>query len=79
MRKPSLLFPTAQHTGLRAKERRCGGEDRPWRSSLSAFAFLNEDFIPLRHEKAERHRFCCERLEKQIGSLLYVISESIPS
>jgi hypothetical protein len=26
---PSLLFPTAPHTGLRAKERRCGGEDRP--------------------------------------------------
>ena len=30
---PSLLFPTAPHTGFRAKERRCGGEDRPWRSS----------------------------------------------
>jgi hypothetical protein len=30
---PSLLFPTVNHTGFRAKERRCGGEDRPWRSS----------------------------------------------
>jgi hypothetical protein len=29
----SLLFPTVNHTGFRAKERRCGGEDRPWRSS----------------------------------------------
>ena len=30
---PSLLFPTVNHTGFRAKARRCGGEDRPWRSS----------------------------------------------
>src|ERR1700683_2070074 len=30
---PSLLFPTAQLNGFRAKERWCGGEDRPWRSA----------------------------------------------
>jgi hypothetical protein len=55
---PSLLFPTAHLTdwgpGERVRER-----GRDLEALSPAFAFLKEDFMPMRHEKAERHRFCC--------------------
>ncbi len=62
---PSLLFPTAHSTDLGPGEKvRERGPDLE--ALFPAFAFLNEDFIPLRLESGTSQILL--RWEKQIGS-----------